>query len=396
MLYFIKNIIIVKIKLICYTKENKGVMYIMKTVVITDVKYRFTISAIRSLGKAGFNIVVTQTKKECSSTPASVYSKYVSQIHMIEGSCKDKSYKEKLIKILSIYDRPILLCMGADTLRMVATNKTEFNEVADFTVSDISVIDSLNDKEIVHERAKSLGILVPVQYKKKPDSYPVVIKPHCGELLGLKAEERYGIANNEIEYNELINKMKKYDKNPIVQQKIIGDGIGVCLLIDKKGNLVNAYCHKRIREYPTLGGPSSCCESFYDEEMINSAYKLLKSFNFCGYAMVEFKGNYILEVNPRIWGSFPLAECINSGFTESYVNISCGKKVKYIPGNFDKNVRIHFILNDILSILGYLKKGRIKKVFVGIKDIFMAKEALYDKHDKKPFFKYIKNSLMGR
>ena len=62
------------------------------------------------------------------------------------------------------------------------------------------------------------------------------------------------------------------------------------------------------------GGPSTCCVSFYDEKMIDQAYRLLASFGFVGMAMVEFKGGKILEVNPGggwqfshdglLWGPF--------------------------------------------------------------------------------------------
>ena len=36
---------------------------------------------------------------------------------------------------------------------------------------------------------------------------------------------------------------------------------------------------------------------------IEQAHALLRSFGFVGFAMVEYKGDCILEVNPRIWGS---------------------------------------------------------------------------------------------
>ena len=85
-----------------------------------------------------------------------------------------------------------------------------------------------------------------------------------------------------------------------MQQKITGAGAGVSLLLGRESELLGALCHRRVREYPITGGPSTCCESFYDEKMIDEAYELLKSFHFTGLAMVEFKGDCILEVNPRV------------------------------------------------------------------------------------------------
>lgn len=117
--------------------------------------------------------------------------------------------------------------------------------------------------------------------------FPVVIKPYCGEKLGLKARNRYSIANNESEFEEKYKKMSKYDSNPLIQEKVIGTGEGINLLLDKESKLVSAVCHRRVREYPITGGPSTSCVSFYDSEKIKKSYKLLASFGFVGMAMVE-------------------------------------------------------------------------------------------------------------
>ena len=56
--------------------------------------------------------------------------------------------------------------------------------------------------------------------------------------------------------------MGRYDPSPIVQEKVEGPGEGVNLLLDQSSRLVCAFCHRRLREYPVTGGPSTCCVSF--------------------------------------------------------------------------------------------------------------------------------------
>lgn len=367
----------------------------MKTVIITDGKYRSAIVCARALGREGYKIIVTQTKKEAEDAPV-FYSKYVSEKHLIEGSCKDKEYPKRLLEIIKKYEDPVLFCVGADTLNMIACHREEFSKHCRFLISEPSVLDALNDKERVHRRCKELGIKVPLQYEGMPESYPVVIKPHCGEKLGLTAADRYKIAVNEEDFNKKYQLMQSYDQAPIVQQKVEGNGMGACLLIDSEGRLINAVCHRRIREYPITGGPSSCCVSFYDKDMIASAYKLLSSFGFTGMAMVEFKGEYILEVNPRLWGSYPMTECSKSGFSADYVKAALGERVEYLPEKFKTKVKMRFALNDTLSILSHLKKGHFKEVIKGTGDIFTAKEALKAKDDKKPYRKYLTFAIKKR
>ncbi|MBQ8696159.1 MAG: ATP-grasp domain-containing protein [Clostridia bacterium] len=368
----------------------------MKTVIVTDGKYRMSIAAVRALGRDGWRVVLTQTRSEAEGTPPVFSSRYATATHMIEGSVKDAEYKDRLLAVIKEYDRPVLFALSATTLNTVSRYADEFKEVCDLLVSAPEVLDALNDKETVHARASELGLPVPKQYVGEPDAYPVVIKPHCGEKLGLTAADRYTIANNKEEFETKIAKMRQYDPEPIAQQKVEGDGMGACLLIDADGTLINAVCHRRIREYPITGGPSSCCESFYSEKMIADAYALLSSFGFTGMAMVEYKGEYILEVNPRVWGSYPMTVCCDSHFTEDYARACAGEKLEYRPASYKQGVRMRFTLNDGMSTISHLLKGHFKAAFGGVRDFFAAQEALKAKDDKAPYRKYLWKSIVRR
>ena len=368
----------------------------MRTVVITDGKYRSSIAAARALGRAGYNVVVTQTRGDVAAEPPVFSSRYVSHVHWFEGEASDESYADRLLGFLNTLDRPILLCVGAVTLNTVSRQRDRFAEAADFLIAPPAVLDALNDKEAVHQRCEELGIAVPRQYRGRPDRYPVVIKPHCGEKFGLKASERYAVAHDDKQYDAHLARMCVYDPEPIVQEMVVGDGAGASLLLGADGQLLAAICHRRVREYPVSGGPSTCCESFYDADMIDKAYRLLQSFGFCGMAMVEFKGEHILEVNPRIWGSFPMTECAESPFTHKYALAAAGEEVAYVPRDYKTGVRMRFLLNDSVAILQYLRRGYFKKFLEGVGDFFTAKEALSSPEDPAPMRKYLKQYLPGR
>lgn len=368
----------------------------MKTVVITDGKYRASIAAARALGRAGYTVVVTQTRKDVSAEPPVFFSRFVSKTHWLEGGVSDSEYPDRLFALLSEYDRPVLLCIGAVSLNTVAAQRERFAEVCDFLIAPPEVLDALNDKELVHRRCVELGIPVPKQYAGEPERYPVVIKPHCGEKFGLKAADRYAVAHNKAEYEAHMARMQRYDPTPIVQDKIVGDGAGASLLLDADGRLIAAICHRRIREYPATGGPSTCCESFYDEAMIDRAYRLLHSFGFVGMAMVEFKGACVLEVNPRIWGSFPMTECAGSPYSVQYARAAAGETVNYTPCDYQTGVRMRFLLNDTVATLNYLRHGKIRMFARGIVDFFTAKEALSSREDPAPMRRYLRQYLQRR
>ena len=243
----------------------------MKTALVTDGKYRSSIAAVRALHRAGYRVVVTQTRADIKSAPAVSVSKSCDDFRWIDGACADADYAEKLLSILKEYEHPVLFCVGAVTLNTVAARREEFAALANFLIAPKETLDALNDKESVHQRALELGIPVPCEYDGTPESYPVVVKPHCGEKFGLKAADRYDVANNEAEFDAIMEKMQRYDPSPIVQQKITGAGAGVSLLLGRESELLApvreradyvinttgltlAMLQKRICEYFADGG----------------------------------------------------------------------------------------------------------------------------------------------
>lgn len=368
----------------------------MKTAIVTDAKYRSSIAAVRALHRAGYRVVVTQTRDDVKSAPAVTVSNACDAFRWIEGGCADEGYGDKLLGVLGEYDHPVLFCVGAVSLNTVSARREEFAALADFLIAPKETLDALNDKETVHERALSLGIPVPREYDGVPEQYPVVVKPHCGEKFGLKAADRYAVANSRAEFDAIMEKMRRYDPSPIVQQKITGAGAGVSLLLGRESELLGALCHRRVREYPITGGPSTCCESFYDEKMVAQACTLLKSFHFTGLAMVEFKGDCVLEVNPRVWGSFPMTEAAKSPIVPHYALAAQGGAVEYVPQDYETGVKMRFLLNDTVAALSYLKAGRVREGLRGLGDFFTAKEALCAKGDNRVMRAYLKKSLFER
>lgn len=368
----------------------------MGTVVITDGKYRASVAAARMLGRAGYRVAVAQARGDCPLEPPVSASRYVSETRRLEGSASERGYPDRLYALLEEYGRPVLFCAGAATLNAVAGQRERFAQVCDFLIAPPDVLDALNDKEAVHRRCLELGIPVPQEFDGPPDRYPVVVKPHCGEKSGLKAKDRYAVARTAQEYAARLAAMSKYDQRPIVQEQVQGEGAGASLLLDRDSRLVCAICHRRVREYPASGGPSTCCESFYDGGMIGRAYALLASFGFVGMAMVEFKGGRVLEVNPRVWGSFPMTERTGSPFAVRYAQAAMGERLDYRPQDYKTGVRMRFTLNDGAAMLDYLRHGRPGPFFQGMADWFRAEEALSAGDDPAPFKRYLRNTLLKR
>lgn len=374
----------------------------MRPVIVTDVRYRTALAVIRPLGRAGCPVYAVQTAAESPRKPAAFSSRYVYEAVTLDGSVKDGAYAERLlalcVRVAREGERPVLFPIGADTLAMLSHNMKRFRAVCDFLAAPPEVLDRANDKRAVAQAAAACGVPVPREYAD-PDTLPplpVIVKPRCGEKLGLHAEQRYRIARTEAEYLAALQKMRVYDPQPVVQELVSGDGAGVCVVMDERHAPVCVICHRRVREYPVTGGPSACCVSFYDETLVGHAVRLLQALDFVGIAMVEFKGDRVLEINPRIWGSFPLTDACGSRFALDYVRAACGETFTEPDCAYRRGKRMRFLLNDTLATLSYLRRGKIKTALGGVIDIFRAKEALFRFTDQKPFWRYLFQTLRGK
>ena len=164
------------------------------------------------------------------------------------------------------------------------------------------------------------------------------------------------------------------------------------MLLDK-GKVIASFTHKRLRERINTGGPSTLRISIKNDVLEEYAKTLLKSQNFTGIAMVEFKFNeekqqgWFIEVNPRFWGSIALA--INSGvdFPKMLYDLAVGKEMHF-NGNYLMGIKYKWLLGDIyINCKNFLKTFK----FYHIKKIFEKVDGYDDFYsdDKLPFFMLI-------
>jgi predicted ATP-grasp superfamily ATP-dependent carboligase len=136
--------------------------------------------------------------------------------------------------------------------------------------------------------------------------YPVLVKPRFSS--GGRGISR---ATNPAQFVDAYLRVHARYPNPIVQECIPpgGDALGVALLMNGSSVARASFAYRRLREYPTSGGPSTLRESIRADELRRTAESLLAALGWVGVAMVEFKVDprdgepKLLEVNPRFWGS---------------------------------------------------------------------------------------------
>lgn len=198
-------------------------------------------------------------------------------------------------------------------------------------------IDIALDKNLTYKIAVDLGLPVPASRlitkespRAPPESFPVVLKPvrskvTIGERLCSIAVT---IAHDEKERELILRNILSYTD---VQEQswVEGRGRGVEVLYNC-GTMVWHFVHQRLHEWPLAGGASTLRIASPDNpELVERSRHLLNALNWHGVAMVEWRcasdgRYYLVEINPRLWGSLPLTIAAGVNIPEGLFALSQG------------------------------------------------------------------------
>ncbi|MFZ5353117.1 MAG: ATP-grasp domain-containing protein [Bacillota bacterium] len=389
------------------------------SVVITDVRYRMSLPIIRSLGKKGIRVTAAEKVSTPSASALGFYSKYTAdRLSLSDSEKNEKIFITDLVNYASNVDsKPVLIPVGIHSLMAVSRNIEVLSSSYDFIVPNTECIDIANDTYRLLGIAEKSGIPIPETTTLNPNEsitelsarikYPAVVKYRQGELLKLGPEKRYRIVNDTDAFVEAFTYMHGIQEFPLVQEYIKGNGFGVSAIFDKDSNPTTVFCHMRLREYPVTGGPSCFCESIWDKRLVDYAVTLLKELKWTGVAMVEFKGELngklaLMEINPRIWGSFPLTTAAGADFPMYIYNAAKGMTEdfsddKALEPNYKIGKKMRFILQDLMSFKGYFARSSNKPAFlfsyiIDLLNPFVA-EGVFDISDLKSSIQYFRQAF---
>lgn len=196
-------------------------------------------------------------------------------------------------------------------------------------VAPYSTIRTLHRKDTIGALASSLGI--PIPRTLRPTSVADVLA-FCDEvgspvvLKRISSSSARGVSYVTRDDLAAIGRGESNGAHAleglVAQEFVHGTGYGVSMLFNH-GQLRAKFTHKRLKELPASGGTSVLRMGVVHPLLEEYAERLLASVEFHGVAMVEFKHDeetgrtWLIEVNPRFWGSLALA--IQSGVDFPYL-----------------------------------------------------------------------------
>ena len=356
------------------------------SVLVTDGHFRKTLAVVRSLGRKG--IAVTVGERTYLNT--SFFSKYCTRRLVYPSPRRSPDqFIEFLQREIKENHYDCLFPMEEETLLLLAKYHSEISRYTYLLSPDLKKIEFVRDKGNLMEFAETHRIPTPmtfqipsepceVQGSPVPDMVqslnhlldkvpiPAVIKPRI-------SSGSFGIVYVK-KREDLIPSYQSVHQRfpfPLIQEWIPDGGgtYGLSALFDEASNIKAAFVHKKLRMYPVQGGPSTLREGVEHPQIMELGLSLLKSLNWVGVGMVEFKVDSrdgvpkLMEVNPRFWGSLQLA--IVSGVDFPYLILRMAKGESFEPVlRYKVGKRCRWLLlGDILHFLNNPNRLHLRPSF---------------------------------
>lgn len=333
---------------------------------VLDGHLRQAIDICRSLGSKG--VVVDTLSKDCRA-PAR-YSRHVRRPFCVGSGIDGDTYRRSVEALCAARDYSAVLAAGLDGTRVLC----ELSELDTPPVTTLApsteAFRIAEDKGASVRLAQSVGVPTPrTLLPARIDDYaqcqewrfPLIVKARHGQ-------GQFGYAQD---YEALVSAVSpgawahpgaacETGDLALVQEVIPGDGHGYFALM-RDGEPLAEFMHRRVREVPPTGGPSSVAESFFHEELRDSGRRLLSAIHWSGVAMVEFKRDErdarfkLIEINPKFWGSLGLAIAAGVDFPALAFCAACGLPVES-PGVY-RHVRYQWLSMDVAHSVAVRKPG---------------------------------------
>jgi predicted ATP-grasp superfamily ATP-dependent carboligase len=331
-------------------------------VLVTDGANRVALAVIRALGRAGAEIVVVEQERFAQKLPASFRSKFVSRSDVLPTLAEDGRFLEALAERAAGVD--IVLPISTNVALACSAHREKIP--ARLPIPAAALLRRANDKSAALAVARKVGVPIPVTYAPEDDEelegvldrlkFPAVVKLRDDAGTVLEPGQRYAVGRDAEEVRRAYRTLHARKPFPLIQEKVEGPGYGVGVLAEN-GKVLAAFAHRRIREYPVSGGPSAFCVSVVDDRLTGYAAAVLGELGWTGVAMVEFKKDddyRLMEINPRFWGSMPLATRAGVNFPALLCRRAMGEASGETP-RYEAGVKLRFLPLDAAAAWSALR-----------------------------------------
>lgn len=340
-------------------------------VLLTDPEHRAALAAARSLARAGHTILTIGPVRGIAGVSRAV-RRHVPATDFSGGADATSGFLDALRLAIDSHRVDVVIPVSDAASRIILPERSRLG--AAVAGPTLAAYERASDKEAVTHVASTIGLRAPSQRRLGAASeldailpslrWPVVVKPARSAVESGGTITRHSVtyAHTAADLSRTVLAHTATAFPLLLQERIVGDGIGVFLL-RRKGQTVLHFAHRRLREKPPSGGVSTLRESFAPPaDLLALCESLLDRLDYEGAAMIELKqdartGEYVLmEINARLWGSLQLAIDAGLDFPSALVamTLNTGRMPEQPPF---RHVRTYWELGEVDHALALLRKS---------------------------------------
>lgn len=341
-------------------------------ILITDGNERSALAAVRSLLRAGHEVLVAaSTRLSLAGASRGVQPRLLSTDPLMDPG----AYASEVGRIAREDGSALVLPMTDASVEALLEHRKVLPAGVALPFPDLATYRAASDKAHVLGLARGCGFGVPETRiiaapgeldASPPDAafFPAIVKPHRS-VVAVGAGRRKVAVTPVADSTACRHALAALPPSAfpvLLEQRIAGAGEGLFAL-RWGGRTVALFAHRRLREKPPAGGVSVYRESIpLEAGLVAPGLRLLDALGWEGVAMIECKreqttGRYVLmEVNGRFWGSLQLAIDAGVDFPALLVRCAAGEAVPECR-QYRVGIRSRWFWGDVDHLYLRLREG---------------------------------------
>jgi predicted ATP-grasp superfamily ATP-dependent carboligase len=277
---------------------------------VTDVHLRSAVAGLRGLGRAGIPAMATGPGRAAPG----LFSRYAERRSVVADGGPPGAFVRHLAAAGRSFGA-VIVYPGQESTVDALLDESDLPSPLRLPYPRPDSLRVLRDKRALAGLAADVGLGAPAtlaeatveEIGRRPPPFPCVLKP--ARPGGSLATAR--LVDGPRQLDDVLRGLPP-DEPLLVQERAGGSLAAVAMVVDTEGQVAARFQQAARRTWPPDAGISSLAVSVApDERLVSRCAALLAAAGFAGLAQLQFlesqRGHSLIDVNPRFYGSLPLA-----------------------------------------------------------------------------------------
>jgi predicted ATP-grasp superfamily ATP-dependent carboligase len=295
-----------------------------------------SLAAARALRASGFEVWVATPH---ARTYAALSRAVAGRIRVPDPSADPAAFVEALVTAAEDLDVVAVLPAGEPAALALAGRTDEFPPETAVGAVSSPIVERATDKLALLELAAAAGLAVPesmranrrqLEQGAQTIHFPALLKPRWSETRVGAAGLEYVMARRVRSQDELRTKLERLPGDEWIIQRHVRGRLGAICGVAWEGRLICAVHQVALRTYPDDGPSAYAVTVAPDLRLQEKVARLLELMNWSGIFQAQFihsgSERYLIDFNPRTYGSLALAVAAGMNLPAIWVELLLGRE----------------------------------------------------------------------